>query len=114
MTETLYHGSHKGVMALHLGLCLTESDRVAEHYAGMSGSVTTVELDWTDLVIEACEGYDHDTNSCPADDEDYQAAARDRGVDVLVYEDEDEHGAQHECYRLVSARALAAITTEED
>lgn len=104
----LYHGSHTGTPALHDGICLTADRDCARHYAG-NGTLAAVTLpEW--IVVESCPGYDHDENDCPADSAAYRAAAAARGVDVLLYEDEDEQGRGHDCYRLVSERVLAAAT----
>lgn len=113
MATTLYHGSHKGTLTLHEGLCLTDSDRVAEHYTQRVGKVFAVSLDLSSLTVEECDGYDWDTDYAPADDSEFRAAAAARGVDVLEYQDADERGNQHTCYRLVSERALAAVQVTE-
>ncbi len=105
----LYHGSHTGAQHLHEGVCLTSDIDCARHYAGANGSVAIVRLpEWA--VLESCPGYDHDENDCPADSAAYRAAAAARGVDVLLYEDEDEQGRAHDCYRLVSQQIIAAAT----
>lgn len=104
---TLYHGSHCNAnLALHEGICLTDDESVASHYGR---HLHTVEIDLDTLTVEECPGYDRDENDAPADHDDYRAAAVARGVDVLVYDDEDEMGQRHDCYRLVSERALAAV-----
>lgn len=103
----LFHGAHTSYQA-HEGQCYTADEQIAEHYAGWNGFVATVELP-DDLVIEDCPGYDRDENEAPADSEAYRQAAAARGVDVLRYEDEDEMGREHACYRLVSERALGEL-----
>lgn len=108
---TLYHGAHSAVRthSAHEGMCLTDDQQVAEAYAGERGQVWVTEVSLAGLVIEACKGYDHDTNSCSADREAFRAAAAARGVDILRYDDEDQMGREHACWRLVSARAVAAV-----
>ncbi len=107
---TLYHGSHKNeTLVAHEGLCLTSCESVAQAYAGSAGTLHVVSLDMDALVVEECAGYDHEENDCPADYESFRAAAAARGVDVLAYEDEDERGRRHMCYRLVSDKAIAAL-----
>ena len=109
-----YHGTHRNEMVPHEGLCLTASEDVAARYAGMSGSVYAVRIDTASLNVVEVPGYDHDTNEAPADDEGYRAARAAEGADVLRYEDEDDTGRVHVCYRLISERALAAITHTEE
>jgi len=105
---TLHHGAHTAYIA-HVGQCYVDDDEIAADYATERGVVATVEIDLGALTVEHCEGYDHDANEAPADDAGYRRAAAARGIDVLVYDDEDQHGRQHTCYRLVSDRALAAL-----
>ena len=110
----LYHGSHKHTeLTLHIGICLCESESFAEQYAA-GKEVFVVDLDGSDLNLVEVEGYDHDTNSCPADHPEYRARMAADGADVLVYEDEDEMGREHTCYRLVSDKALAAVREMEE
>lgn len=108
---TLYHGAHTAY-TLHEGQCYTSDREVAEWFA-RRGVVATIEIDLDALVVEECPGYDHDQNYAPADDPEYRRAAAERGVDVLVYDDEDELGRMTTCYRLVSERALAAVRVVE-
>jgi hypothetical protein len=108
----LYHGSHNGSLVAHEGLCLTSRVESAEHYAQRDGSVYSVQIA-DDLVIEDCPGYDWETDHTPADKLAYRAAAAARGVDVLRYMDADERGNQHDCYRLVSDKAVASVVIVE-
>lgn len=112
---TLYHGRHSTRFgsSAHEGICLTDSDAVAQHYAGSTGIMYEIEIDMESMVVEDCEGYDRDSNETPADSAEYRSAAAVRGIDVLRYEDEDEFGRSHGCYRLVSERAVAACVMSE-
>ena len=97
----LYHGSHNDLMntgAIHEGLCLTDNIEIAEQYA-KNGTVYSVEVS-DNAVVEKCAGYDREENYAPADSETFRASQAARGVDVLRYTDEDDAGAEHECYRL--------------
>ena len=69
----------------------------------MCGGVyaSLVEPYW--LRVEEVEGYDRETNTAPGDD-DYITDA-----DVLIYEDEDERGRQHQTWRLMTRTAVDAI-----
>lgn len=102
---TLFHGTRNGEMVAHLGLCLTPSERAAEHYATARGDVYELEVNLSGLrVVRVASG-----------DRDSQDYAGDRDLttydaDVIVFADEDTHGYQHETYRIVSAAALARVT----
>ncbi len=105
----LHHGAHAR-FALHLGLCLAEERSTARRYAGRSEIVAEVDLDIAGLTVERVAAYDRNANDAAGDTEADLTALAARGVDVLVYGDEDPHGQSHETYRIVSARALAALT----
>jgi hypothetical protein len=101
----LYHGSHcNETLVIHLGLCLTDSQRSAEAYGQ---HLHTVEIDMSSLRVEDVEGYDRDDNEAPGDRDISEWA--DSGIDVICYDDEDEFGRQHACWRLVSNKACAAV-----
>lgn len=104
-----YHGSHTGNFVAHEGICLTTDREVAEHYASSTGKVFSVEIDLSVLTVEDCDGYDRDENEAPADRDSFRAAAAARGVDVLRYDDEDDRGQGHVCYRLVSDLAVTSV-----
>lgn len=109
MTITLYHGAHSELTIGHEGQCLTDDMDIAESYAGNNGAIYEVELDLGALTVEECEGYDRDEDVAPADRDAFRAAAAARGVDILIYDDEDVRGREHTCYRLVSDRAVAMV-----
>jgi len=98
---TLYHGTRKQDLPLHLGLCLTPDETAAEHYGS---NVFELDVDFGGLrVIKVATG-----------DRDNQDYAGDRDLssydaDLIVYADEDTHGRQHETYRIVTAAALDAV-----
>lgn len=100
----MYHGSWKNRTNLipFAGMCVTDSPRVANRYAG-SGTIWALDVDWTGLVEAEVDGYDRDANVAVGDD----GAAPD-GVDVITFLDEDPSGNQHQTWRLMSARAVAA------
>lgn len=103
MQETLYHGTRTALVA-HAGLCLTPSERAAEHYATSRGDVYELSIDLSGLrVVDVATG-----------DRDAQDYAGDRDLstydaDVIRYADEDTHGYQHETYRIVSDAAVARV-----
>jgi hypothetical protein len=106
----LYHGTHNNLMgtgAAHEGMCFTESEESAQQYAGSNGTVYTIDI--AGLNVVECEGYDRDENYAPADSDSFRAAHAANGADILRYSDEDENGREHECFRLVSEKAVAAV-----
>ena len=107
---TIYRGCRS--LSVREGQCWTDDPDAAEEYATAAGLLARAELA-AELVIEDCEGYDHDNNWAPADDPTFRAAAAARGVDVLRYEDCAESGTEHTCYRLVSERAVASLTPQQ-
>lgn len=102
---TLYHGDYDSDISAHEGMCLTDDDRCAEAFGRY---VFSCRLDLHAFVVEDCDGYDPIENEAPADCAKFRAAAAARGVDILRYADADEFGRELTCYRLVSARAVAA------
>lgn len=100
----LYHGTHRPEnWQPHLGLCLTTSRDAAEHYAGQVGAVHEWEYDLNGLIIMEVAEYDHDANNAVGDNGEYPEA------DILVYDDEDTWGEEHDTYRIVSHKALARV-----
>ncbi len=112
MVTTLYHGSHKNKKALkvHAGLCLTDRAEVAEQYAGRKGTTYWVDVELAGLVVMSAGGYDRDRNEAPGDTDESIQEWLTKGADVVRYEDEDEQGRRHDCWRLLSAKSLAAVT----
>jgi len=109
---TLYHGSHNNLMGTnkaHEGMCLTDDQTSAEAYAGNNGTVYMVEIP-SSMIIQEVTGYDRETNEAPADDESFRSMAFQRGIDIITYTDEDENGAEHECWRLVSIAAVEFVS----
>ena len=102
----LFHGAHTS-FALHAGQCFTDDDKSAEAYA-QSGVVAEVEISFTGLNVQHVGGYDRDEDDAPADRESDRAALEAAGVDVLVFDDEDEMGRAHTTWRLISSRAVGA------
>lgn len=103
---TLYHGAHTR-FALHVGLCLTDDRSSAETYRQGKGELAEVELDLTGLcVLDLDEGYNRDEDEAPADRDPSEF-----DCDVIVYDDEDLRGRPHRTWRLVSDRAVDAVTS---
>lgn len=113
---TLYHGTAKHDWQPHIGACLTDDSEMAARYArwrGKSGAVVVVSIDLSDMSVEdRTSEVDRDAQCWPGDtDADIARLAAD-GVDIVAYDDEDEQGRSLRCYRIISARALAACTIE--
>jgi hypothetical protein len=106
MATALFHGAYTALTIGHEGQCFVDEYDVAERYA-RGGDTCGILLDMSALVVESCEGYDRAEDYAQADSAEFRAAAAARGVDILVYDDEDINGNSHTCYRLVSERAVA-------
>lgn len=123
MNTTLWHGAHGGnsfkAGAAHVGQCWTSDCGAAEAYAGYgnSRSLWGADVDMSSLVVETVEGYDYESDRAPGDSAESLASLRSMGVDVVVYQDCDVKGREHDCVRLISDRAVemfsAAMTEYE-
>lgn len=109
----LMHGSRKP-LALHLGLCLTDSREAAFAYArqGSVGklTVTAVDLPLDGLRVVDVEGFGEGATADAAGDsaEELAALAAD-GIDVVTYDDEAiGMDGTHRTWRIVSEKAMAA------
>lgn len=103
----LYHGSKKDALNFHIGICFASDIDTAESYA-RGGNVFCVEIDLNDLVVIEVDSYDHDDDTAIGDNGEFPDA------DVIIYEDEDYSGYEHITYRIVSEKALASITIDEN
>ena len=100
----VFHGSHAGTKQAFRGICLTTVADVAYGYGQQA--IIVGDLDMDGLMVLTVEGYDRDENIAPGDDGDAL------GADVLVFEDEDQCGATHTTYRLMSDRAVGALRVD--
>lgn len=105
-TLELMHGTDRTSWSAHIGMCLTDDELAAESYAGAgrSARMIRVTLELSGLHVAEVASYDRDGNVAVGDDGELCDA------DVVVYGDEDMSGRQHRTWRLMSARALAALT----
>lgn len=108
----LYHGTRRTEFPRHAGLCLCETVAVAREYAGEDGVVYRVTLDEDPISWERVAGYDHDTDTAPADRRPADLAAE-LGVDAIWYGDETLTGRRHDTLRLLTTDALDAIVAVE-
>jgi hypothetical protein len=106
---TLYHGSTTEPTP-RIGMCLTDCDRIASSYAGwrtgQGGVVSELEIDLSGLTVVEVDGYDRDSDEAPGD----ISYGAELDADVIVYQDESPRGRSNTTWRLVSARAVAAVT----
>jgi hypothetical protein len=106
---TFYAGTKGNDWTARIGACMAEDEATARHYAGRSGRVFVVEMDWdADFSFERVEvsREDIDANNWPGD----TAASREAlAVDVVEYEDMDERGDTHITIRLLTDAACAAV-----
>lgn len=118
MIVTAHHGTHHPELPLVPGLCLAvggmdDGYRAASRYASRCGGewVHEVELDLTGLVVREVEvdvaALLRTGGDFPGDTDATAYLAE--GVDVLAFDDE-VLGVPHRTLRLLSARALAALT----
>lgn len=105
----LYHGSNKP-FAAHVGLCLTDDQYAARDYAPR-GTLTTVEFVPFGLVVERARSFGEAGDDGCCDSARETRRYRRRGVDVVEYQDQSPDGRTHRTWRLISRRALRAITT---
>lgn len=112
----LYHGTHHEDLPRHPGLCLTPDFAAASEYARVRDGewVHEVVVDLTGMVVEeveidlrTCREADHFPGDTAAELAEFAA----RGVDLIAYDDCCLTRA-HRTYRIVSERALAALTYE--
>ena len=103
MTTTGYHGTGATLTA-HVGLCITDDEIAAAHYAMVNDSqaptVHGVTLDTTDLTVTEVE-YDYDATEPVLDG---------CTADVAEYVDCDEQGRTHRTWMLLTPAAVAALT----
>lgn len=107
---TLYHGTRKSDLPRHAGLCLAETALIARDYAGDDGDVYEVTVDDDVLSWDRVAGYDHDTDTAPADRRPADLA-NELGVDAVWYADESPMQRAHDTLRLLTEDALAAIVS---
>ena len=105
---TLYHGT-RSALTLHAGLCLANREASAAAYGR---DVHTLTLDASALTVrEMAITQDMiDAQDFPADTAAEVASLVAEGVDAIAYDDMDPNGGTHRTIRLLSARALAAVS----
>ena len=113
MTQTLYRASAVRPTGRD-GECWTDDLSAAEAYMTCDGcKVWRAEVDLSGAV--EVDGYDHDENYAPADDDAFRARIAATGVTWVHYDDETEQGTEMTCYRLVRDTDLTAeIEIDED
>lgn len=116
---TAHHGTHHETLPLHAGVCFAlgghdDGFLAASEYARVHGGewVHEVEIALDGLTVRhleidvrACRDADH----FPCDSAREIAAFIAEGVDAVAYDDAC-HTLAHRTIRLLSARALAAVT----
>lgn len=110
--KTLYHGAHTAY-ALHIGQCYTDCRDSANDYRQGAGVLAAIEIDLDGLTVVEVAGYDHDSDEAPGD-RNPAVLAEELGADVVVYSDETVMARQHQTWRLLTQRALDAISNTEE
>lgn len=110
-TWTYYHGARFA----HLvgGTCLTSQPAAAALYAGARGEVAQVVVSLAGLTVRAVEADETagvGPGSWPGDTAAERSVLEAEGVDAIEYRDCAEDGSEIDCFRLISARAIAACT----
>ena len=111
----IWHGAHGGnrfgTGTPHPGQCWTSDAQAAETYAGTGAkrSLWGASLDLAPFIIERTKDYEHDEDFAIGDTKKSLAELRARGVDFVIYNDEDETGRSHDTIRIISDRAAAAV-----
>lgn len=108
-TWTYYHGAR--VARITAGTCLTSQPEAAIQYAGSRGEVAQVVVRLDGLTVrevQVDEAAGWGPGSWPGDTEGERAALEAEGVDAIEYRDCAPDGAEIDCFRLISSRAVAA------
>jgi len=100
----LYHGTHND-FELHMRQCFSDSEGTASFYGAM-GTVTEINLDLAGLVVVELGG---NWNAGTMDEIPGNDEAVEYDADVIIFEDEDETGRISDTYRLMTAKAIAAV-----
>ena len=106
---TLYHGAHTKYIP-HEGQCYTSDLDSAQRFGGDVG-VININLDNYNIYYDV--PYDHDTDFHPSDTAEYRQKLREKGYDIIVYDDEDERGCQLTTYRFLTKPETENIISEE-
>lgn len=108
----LFHGSRSKFTA-HVGICLTDDRSAAADYAqgmGACGDVTTVNLSFAGLRVLKARRFDEGSRDACGDTTAEIAALQKRRVDVVEFEDEAPGGRRHMTWRVITKKALKALT----
>lgn len=114
VTDTLYRAADTRPTGRE-GECWTDDLDAARDFAGSEAAVLyRAEVDISGAV--EADGYDHDTDTTPADDPAYRARMAAAGATWIRYDDETETGREMSCYRLVRDIEIAAeeMPAEDD
>lgn len=100
-----YHGTAASDLAAYIGLCITDDETAAEHYAecnvdsdDQTPTVLTVDIDTDTLTVETV---DYDYDAC-------EPILNGVTADVAQYQDCDEQGRTHTTWMLLTPAAIAA------
>lgn len=110
----LFHGSRHSFTP-YVGLCLTDDRDAAADYAqgmGVCGDVTTVNLAFAGLRVLKARRFEQGSRDACGDSAEEIARLQKRRVDVVEFEDEAPGGRRHMTWRIISKKALAALTVE--
>lgn len=101
----VYHGTRNENQKVHIGQTFADNAETASNYSDENTISGTVDL--SGLNIAKVKDFDRDDANYGAigdSDEDIKELQR-RGIDLVVYNDEDPTQKQHKAYRVVSQEA---------
>jgi hypothetical protein len=105
----LVHTTAAAEWAPHNGACMMHAEDAPRASYGEHRFEVVIP---DDLVIEDVDvsREDIDNNDWPGDRASQRAAYEADGIDIITYQDMDANGRAHQTWRLVSARAVAAVS----
>jgi hypothetical protein len=105
----LVHTTNAAEWAPHNGACMMDEDEAPRASYGENRFEVVIP---DGLVTEKVDvsSEDIDANNWPGDRASQRAAYAASGIDIITYQDMDASGRAHQTWRLVSARAVAAVS----
>lgn len=102
----LYHGTRNKNPSIHQGQTFADNQDTADRYA--SKKTFSGKFDTKGLKIAKVKAFDRDDINYGAigDSDDDIKALGNRGIDLIIFDDEDPHQRQHTAYRLISPKAV--------
>lgn len=105
-SQAVFHGTNQQSPVLHVGQTFADNEETADRYS--DAKTFSGKVDLGGLKIAHVKPFDRDDANYGAigDSEKDIQALQEKGIDLLVYDDEDPDNRQHKAYRVVSEKAL--------